>query len=107
MMSYKTIIFEESDHIATITLNRPDALNAIDQDMREDFERVLDEIQSNDRIRVIIFTGAGRAFSAGGDISLFERDWKDTPKFRAQSRRLMNFFDELEQMEKPGRAAIH
>jgi enoyl-CoA hydratase len=56
-MSYKTIIFEESDNIATITLNRPDALNAINQDMREDFERVLDEIQSNDRIRVIVFTG--------------------------------------------------
>src|SRR5215471_6515882 len=106
-MSYKAIILEESNHIATITLHRPDALNAINQDMREDFERVLDEIQSNDRIRVIIFTGAGRAFSAGGDISLFERDWTDTPQFRAQSRRLMNFFDELEQIEKPVLAAIN
>jgi len=106
-MSYKAIILEESNHIATITLHRPDALNAINQDMREDFERVLDEIQSNDRIRVIVFTGAGRAFSAGGDISLFEQDWKDTPKFRAQSRRLMNFFDELEQIEKPVLAAIN
>ena len=67
-MDYKTVTFELSDRIATITLNRPDRLNAINEEMREDFSRLFTEIQTNEDIGVIIITGAGRAFSAGGDI---------------------------------------
>jgi enoyl-CoA hydratase len=67
-MDYQTILFELKDRIATITFNRPDRLNAINEAMREDFSRLFDEIQTNEAIGVIVFTGAGRAFSAGGDI---------------------------------------
>lgn len=105
-MDYKTITFEEAGGIATITLNRPERLNAINEDMRADFSRLFTELQTNERIRVVIITGAGRAFSAGGDIEYFERDW-NTAKFRAENHRLTQFFDELELIEKPVLAAIN
>src|SRR5437868_6414901 len=105
-MSYKTIILEISDRIATITLNRPDFLNAVNEDMRDDFTRLISELQTRDEIGAVILTGAGRAFSAGGDISYFERDW-NTTSFRAENHRLMQFFDELEQIEKPVIAAVN
>ena len=105
-MSYKAIKFELSDCIATVTFNRPDRLNAINEDMRDDFTSLFTELQTNEDIGVVIFTGAGRAFSAGGDIEYFERDWS-TRKFRAENHRLTQFFDELELIEKPVLAAIN
>jgi enoyl-CoA hydratase/carnithine racemase len=105
-MTYKAITFDIADRIATVTLNRPDSLNAINVEMREDFTRLIGELQTSDQIGVIIITGAGRAFSAGGDIEYFEKEW-NTAKFRAESHRLMQFFDELEQIEKPVLAAIN
>jgi enoyl-CoA hydratase/carnithine racemase len=105
-MTYKAITFDIADRIATVTLNRPDSLNAINVEMREDFTRLIGELQTGDQIGVIIITGAGRAFSAGGDIEYFEKEW-NTAKFRAESHRLMQFFDELEQIEKPVLAAIN
>jgi enoyl-CoA hydratase/carnithine racemase len=105
-VDYKAITFEVADRVATITLNRPDRLNAINVEMREDFARLIAALQTNEEIGVVIVTGAGRAFSAGGDIEYFEREW-ETARFRAESRRLMQFFDELEQIEKPVLAAIN
>ena len=105
-MAYKAINFELKDRIATITLNRPDRLNAINEDMRDDFSRLFTELQTNEDIGVVIFTGSGRAFSAGGDIKYFERDWRTT-SFRAENHRLTQFFDELELIEKPVLAAIN
>src|SRR5262249_62180576 len=105
-MEYKTIIFQLSDRIATITFNRPERLNAINVDMRDDFSRLFTELKTNDEMGVVILTGAGSAFSAGGDIEYFEREW-NTAKFRAENRRLTQFFDELELIEKPVLAAIN
>ena len=105
-MDYKTLLFELDGGIATVTLNRPERLNALNDDMRADYSRLFQELQNNDEIGVIIFTGAGRAFSAGGDISYFEREWS-TRKFREENHRLTQFFDELELIEKPVLAAIN
>jgi enoyl-CoA hydratase/carnithine racemase len=105
-MEFKTLLYDLQDGIAVITLNRPDVLNAIDMDMRADFAELTETLFFDDAVRVIIFTGAGRAFSAGGDISHFEQDWL-TPKFRANSRRLIKFFDDLEALEKPVIAALN
>jgi enoyl-CoA hydratase/carnithine racemase len=105
-MDYKTITFDLASRIATVTLNRPNRLNAINEDMRADFSRLFTELQTNDQIGVLIITGAGRAFSAGGDIEYFERDW-NTAKFRLENHRLTQFFDELELVEKPVLVAIN
>ncbi len=105
-MDFKTLLFNLQEGIASITLNRPEALNAIDMDMRHDFAALSERLAFDSEIRVVVFTGAGRAFSSGGDISHFEHDWL-TPEFRANSRRLIRFFEDLEMLEKPVIAAIN
>jgi len=69
-MGYKQIKYEVSNHILTITLNRPELLNAWTSIvMAPEIVDALNRAESNDDIRVIIFTGAGRAFCAGADLS--------------------------------------
>ena len=73
-MQYKTILVEKRDGVAIITLNRPEKLNAVNLDMRLEFLNALDELEIDDEVKVVIVTGAGRAFCAGADISTFEFD---------------------------------
>ncbi len=92
--------------IATVTLNRPDRLNAMSSEMRGEFGILQRELLIDDQVKVIIFTGAGRAFSAGGDIDFLDQDWA-TPKFRQETQEFTSFFDALEVLEKPVLAAIN
>lgn len=105
-MDFQAIRFELADGVATVTMNRPERLNAIDETMRHELRALADVCYADDAIRVVVFTGAGKAFSVGADLEIFERDW-DTPAFRAQSRLLTNFFGDLEALEKPVLAAIN
>ncbi len=105
-MEFQTLQYELKDGLALVTLNRPDHLNAIDMEMRHDFTALTEELFFNDDVRAVLFTGAGRAFSSGGDLAHFEQGWL-TPTFRAHSRRLIKFFDDLEMLEKPVIAAIN
>ncbi|CAN2039876.1 Crotonyl-CoA hydratase [Candidatus Magnetomoraceae bacterium gMMP-15] len=69
-MSYESIIFKVDEGIATITFNRPKALNALNHQVWMEFSAALDEITANEDIRVLILTGAGeKAFIAGADIT--------------------------------------
>jgi len=106
-MEFKTLIYELSESgVATVTLNRPDVLNAVNMEMRLDFTSLMEQLFFDEAVKVVIFTGAGRGFSAGGDMAHFEKEWL-TPSFRANSRRLTKFFDDLEALEKPVIAAIN
>src|SRR5262245_51553278 len=67
-MAYETILYETSGAVATITLNRPQALNAISPTMTAELHQALDAADADPASRAIILTGAGRAFSAGYDI---------------------------------------
>lgn len=66
-MSYRTIIYEVADNILTLTLNRPEILNAFNNDMGSEMIDAFDRADADDEVRVIIITGAGRAFCAGAD----------------------------------------
>ena len=68
-MSYETLIYAKSDHVLTITLNRPDRLNAFTGTMMEELIDAFDRADADDDVRAIIVTGAGRAFCAGADLS--------------------------------------
>ena len=68
-MSYETLLYEVSDHILTITLNRPDKLNAFTGTMMNELIAAFDAADADDDVRAIIVTGAGRAFCAGADLS--------------------------------------
>lgn len=67
-MDYEQIKYEVSERILTVTLNRPEKLNADTQTMRDEVYDALDRADEDDDIRVIIFTGAGRAYCAGMDL---------------------------------------
>jgi enoyl-CoA hydratase len=68
-MPYETILYAKSGPVLTITLNRPDALNAISPQLTLELHQALDEGDADAEVRAIIVTGAGRAFSAGYDIA--------------------------------------
>jgi len=68
-MSYHTIIYDVADNILTLTLNRPEILNAFNADMGAEMINAFDRADADDEIRAIIVTGAGRAFCAGADLS--------------------------------------
>lgn len=68
-MSYETILYDVADHILTITLNRPEQLNAFNRQMLTELIDALDRADADDDVRAIIFTGAGRAYCAGADLS--------------------------------------
>ena len=65
----KTVLYEVADGVATITLNRPEAMNTIGDDMLPRITAYMAQVASDDSIRAVILTGAGRAFCAGGDLN--------------------------------------
>ena len=67
-MGYQTLLVERTGALATITLNRPEARNAIDMTMRQELATALDEVEGDAAARVLILTGAGGHFCAGGDV---------------------------------------
>lgn len=68
-MTYKTILLERDELIARVTLNRPEKLNALSDDLLEELGQAFDELKADPSIRVVILQGAGRAFCAGYDLS--------------------------------------
>jgi 2-(1,2-epoxy-1,2-dihydrophenyl)acetyl-CoA isomerase len=70
MAAYERILVEITDHIGTITLNRAEKANAFDPDMCEDLLEALRMLASADAVRVIVITGAGKAFCAGADLGV-------------------------------------
>jgi enoyl-CoA hydratase/carnithine racemase len=105
-LTFATLRYELADGIATVTINRPEKNNAISMEMRADFRTLSDELYANEAVRVVVFTGTGKTFSVGADVSTFEMDW-NTPVFRANTRLLTSFFNDLEALEKPLIAAIN
>ncbi|MGB2695813.1 MAG: enoyl-CoA hydratase-related protein [Dehalococcoidia bacterium] len=65
---YQTILIEKADKVATVTLNRPERLNAVNSVLHEELEHLFGEINADDEVNAMILTGAGRAFCAGGDM---------------------------------------
>jgi len=74
-MNYENFLVERSEGIATVTLNRPAALNAMSRRMREELLDLALRMREDLETRFVIFTGAGRAFSAGADV----KEMKDLP----------------------------
>ena len=68
-MEYTNILYEVSDHVATLTLNRPDQLNAFTNAMVREMKDAFDRADADDDVRAVIVTGAGRGFCAGADLS--------------------------------------
>ena len=106
-MNDKTIIYEKKNKIAYITFNRPEVLNAIDEQMILEFDRVVSEIEGTEEVRVVIITGAGKAFMSGGDISLLEKGTDAPDEFYLIHDKLMRLLLRLEKLAQPVIAAIN
>ncbi|WP_342723787.1 crotonase/enoyl-CoA hydratase family protein [Bradyrhizobium sp. B097] len=91
-MAYETIKYEVSEQILTITLNRPDKLNAFNAKMQSELINAFDAADQDDDIRAIIVTGAGRGFCAGADLSTgtntFDRDAQRGPVRRLPNQQV-------------------
>ena len=67
-MTFQCILFEKEDGVATITLNRPEVLNAMNKQLWLDLRTALEDVRIDPEIKVLIITGEGRAFSTGADL---------------------------------------
>lgn len=105
-MEFKYIVYEKAEGVATITLNRPEALNAFSKDVVEEILYALEDITKDENVRVVVLTGAGeKAFSAGADI-------KAMAGMNALKARELSLMGEklciaLENLEKPVIAALN
>lgn len=104
-MSYKTILFEVDGAVATITCNRPEKLNALNQEMFAELAAAVDRVRANAAIRCLVLTGAGRAFVAGADIEQFTRLDPLTAREFAQAGFELGL--KLEDLEIPVIAAVN
>ncbi len=66
-MTDGSVLYRRHDSVATLTLNRPESLNAMNEPMMAEIERILIELEADTEVRAVVLTGAGRAFSSGGD----------------------------------------
>jgi enoyl-CoA hydratase len=98
--SYNAITAERRDRVLTLTMNRPEQLNAIDEELHEELSRIFYDVAADRETDVVVFTGAGSAFCAGGDL-----DWIDAmhgdPKAFARTvwegKRLLHSLLDIEQ----------
>ena len=78
-MAYSTILLEKSNNIYTLTLNRPEVLNALNEQMRQDFFHAFDVIAKDSEARVLVITGAGKSFSSGVDLKASATETQPIP----------------------------
>ena len=106
-MSYEDIIYEVSERVATVTLNRPDALNATTDRLYSELQDLIPKIANDADVSCVILTGAGRGFCAGADLKASRDDL--TPIQRRARHRwiLKDVLEPLYKLEKPVIAAVN
>jgi enoyl-CoA hydratase len=104
-MSYETLALQVSDRVATITVNRPDKLNALNDRVIAELGEAIDQVVSDTNVGGVILTGAGRAFVAGADISELEAYGPMSAKRLAQTGQ--EVFGRFESSPKPVLAAVN
>ena len=103
---YKTLLTQLDNSILTITINRPDKLNALNKEVMADLDAVVDEIESNKEIKAAIITGAGqKGFVAGADISEFVG--LSNSEGKALAKKGQDIFFKIEHCGKPIVAAVN
>ena len=104
-MPFKLLTLEVADRVATLTVNRPDKLNALNDSTIAELGHAIDQIRVDDAIGGVILTGAGRAFVAGADIS--ELSGQTPVLGKARARAGQDVFRRFETCPKPVIAAVN
>lgn len=108
-VNYKNIIFQEEDGVATITLNRPTSFNALDFEMGKELVDVIEKCTKDVRIKVLVITGAGKAFCSGGDLKA-AKEWPGDNLgdfFRQLTKLLDRMILDIRMMPKPLIASVN
>jgi methylglutaconyl-CoA hydratase len=106
-MQFETLLIDSTEHLATITLNRPEKRNAITTQMIADLQSALDAIEKTNA-RVVIITGTGKAFCAGIDLELLQAIAQQTPaENQDDSRRIAKMFRKIWSYSRPLIAAVN
>ncbi|WP_047152083.1 enoyl-CoA hydratase/isomerase family protein [Aneurinibacillus tyrosinisolvens] len=107
-MSYTTLTFDVKDNIATITLNRPEAANAMNLALAKDLMQASLQCNELPEVRAVIITGAGKAFSAGGDIRSFSEQGSDLSRHLREVTTYLNAaISRFTRMDAPVIAAVN
>jgi enoyl-CoA hydratase len=107
-MTYETLLLAVAEGVATLTLNRPQALNAITLRMKEELAAALDAVAADDKAHVLVITGAGeRAFCAGADIKERALSEPTPAEFFFRQQATHRLFTRIEQFTKPVIAALN
>ena len=108
-MSEQQILLNQTDHVATLTLNRPERMNAFGGRMRQELVESLEAVRANADIRVVVITGAGKAFCTGGDLQEFADGTVQALSKQATSNRppMCKAVLAIHEMEKPVIAAVN
>src|ERR1700688_4210394 len=105
--TYQRLVFERRERLLIITLNRPDELNATDDLMHAELSRVFSDCADDPQVGVIILTGAGRAFSAGGGYESMQRTIDDPERFEQLSTEARRIVYSMLECPKPIIAKIN
>jgi enoyl-CoA hydratase len=104
-VEYSTLFLEKNDHVATVNINRPESMNAINSRLIADFSMALDAIEADGTIRAMIVTGGDKVFAAGADIK--EISCLENPvDAHAFVKKIQTFFNRLASAEIPVIAAV-
>jgi enoyl-CoA hydratase len=101
MPQFKTIVLSRQGRQLTITLNRPDSMNAVNYDMHEELIEVMQFAAADRESDLLLLTGAGRAFSAGGDLDHLARNAANPELFDQEARAAKQIFFTMLDIDKP------
>jgi len=105
--AYSTILIDREDGVITLTLNRPDKLNALSLMMADELTDALSDLRRDSEARVLVITGAGRAFSAGGDFSEFDQILNNPKLAQRGARSFLDVNAAIRKLDIPSLAKIN
>lgn len=104
-MNFETLKYEQQDHIGILTLNRPEALNALNDRLIGELDQAMDRVCHDETVKVLIITGGEKVFAAGGDIKVMLKC--DPQMAREYVKPIHKVFRKIEELPKPTIAAIN
>ncbi len=106
-MEYTNIKLEKENAVATIRLNRPDAMNALSQELLAEFSSAVAEVERDEGVKALVVRGEGRAFCAGADLTYLETAFGSSDQTSAFVQRVNACFFQLEELPVPVIAVVH
>ena len=106
-MEYTNIKLDIENSVATIRLNRPDSLNALNTELLEDLSAAISNVKQDESVKALVVRGEGRAFCSGADLTFFESAFNDSSELTPYVKKLNDCFLQLEQLPIPVISVVH